>query len=195
MKLSSSSKFVRIALLGILLVSALTGLASTNVRALGTVRYASPTGVISGNCDSWANACTLVFALGKVTSGDQIWVKAGTHKPHSNDRTKSFTLKNGVAVYGGFAGTEIALNQRNISANLTILSGDINAPNVHTDNSYHVVVASGTGTSAKLDGVRIIRGRANGGGTNSSGGGLYNDSGSPTIRNVTFLIVGEPESL
>lgn len=36
-----------------------------------------------------------------------------------------FSLNNGVAIYGGFAGTETELEQRNVSANPSILSGDI----------------------------------------------------------------------
>jgi hypothetical protein len=50
---------------------------------------------------------------------------AGTYKHTATaDRTISFALKNGVGVYGGFAGTETMRSQRNPATNVTILSGD-----------------------------------------------------------------------
>ena len=46
----------------------------------------------------------------------QIWLAAGQYKPTDladpNDRTATFTLVNGVAVYGGFDGTESLLTER-----------------------------------------------------------------------------------
>ena len=152
-----------------------------------STRYAAPTVVGSGDCSSWANACTLQTALTGASSGDTIWVKAGTHYPTaSTDRTISFVLKNGVSVYGGFEGTETLLSQRDPSANPTILSGDIGTVNDTSDNAYHVVVGSGTNSTAVLDGVTITAGNGNGGGDDGKGGGLYNRDGNPTVSNVTF---------
>ena len=78
-----------------------------------------------------------------------------------------------MAVYGGFAGTETARDQRNPAANVTILSGDIDnndsqTPIItdlttvtgNTTNSYHVVTGGATG--ATLDGFTITAGNANG---------------------------------
>ena len=50
-------------------------------------------------------------ALAKATSGDEIWIAAGTYKPTqliktSKKNSRHFPLKNGVSIYGGFAGTE-----------------------------------------------------------------------------------------
>ena len=150
----------------------------TWTRGMGFL-YVTPGG--TGDCSSWTNACTLKTALTTAVSSDEIWVAAGTHKPGTL-RTDTFQLKNGVAVYGGFAGTETARDQRNSVTNVTILSGDIGAAG-NSDNTYHVVTGT---TGATLDGFTITAGNANGVSPSNLGGGMYNYYGSPTLTNVTF---------
>jgi predicted outer membrane repeat protein len=151
--------------------------------AAGTIRYAAPGGAASGACNSWGNACELRYVLTSVAvPGDQIWVKAGTYKPTAGtDRSISFVLTNGVALYGGFNGTETQLSQRNPASNITILSGEIGSAGI-TDNSYHVVIGSGTNNTAVLDGFTITQGNA----ANDKGGGMWNYSGNPILRNLIF---------
>ncbi|NCQ86187.1 MAG: cadherin [Microcystis aeruginosa W13-18] len=147
----------------------------------------------TGNGSAWNNAYgSLQSAITAAPAGDEIWVAAGTYKPTTGtDRTASFTLKNNVAIYGGFAGTETARNQRNIASNATILSGEIGASGI-ADNAYHVVSATGTistplGNSSILDGFTITGGNANGTtGNQDDGGGMYVSGASPTLRNITF---------
>jgi hypothetical protein len=57
----------------------------------------------------------------------QIWVAKGEYLLRSTNRDlpTTFPLINGIAVYGGFAGTETQLDQRNIFVNQTVLSGEI----------------------------------------------------------------------
>ena len=173
----------------------------TSSGAFPPVRFVAPSGSSTGNCDSWGAACDLQYALSLIPSdveGTQVWAKAGTYKPAvSGDRNATFTLKNGVAIYGGFAGTETNLPQRDFKVNLTILSGDLNGDDnttvTYTDinrieNAYHVVTGSGTDYSAVLDGFTITGGHANteshdNGGTNV-GGGIFNNGGSPTLKNL-----------
>ncbi|HIJ54387.1 MAG TPA: hypothetical protein HPP66_14740, partial [Planctomycetes bacterium] len=105
------------------------------------------------------------------------------------DREATFQLINGVAIYGGYAGVgEPDPNERDIDTYETILSGDIRMPGDISDNSYHVVTGSGTDETALLDGFTITAGNANGSYTElyDRGGGMYNDSGSPTVINCTF---------
>jgi hypothetical protein len=149
--------------------------------------YVKPTASGSGNCQSWANACTLQNALVTATSGDEIWVAAETYKPTTGtDRTATFQLKSGVAVYGGFDGTETTRDQRKPATNITILSGDIGTSGDNSDNSYHVVTANGI-TGATLDGFTISGGNANGTvAPQNKGGGMYNYGSSPTVTNVIF---------
>ncbi|MFT3892415.1 MAG: choice-of-anchor Q domain-containing protein [Anaerolineales bacterium] len=142
------------------------------------------------NGTSWANAYNdLQSALTAALSGDEIWVAAGIYKPTTGtDRSISFALKNGVAVYGGFAGNETILSQRDYRANITILSGDIGVLDVNTDNSYHVVVSSNTNSSTILDGFTVTGGNADGSSINPQGrgGGMLNVGGDPTLSNIIF---------
>jgi hypothetical protein len=146
------------------------------------------TGLETG--ESWNNAfVTLQDAL-YVTESCEIWVAAGTYKPTTGtDRTATFQLKDGVGVYGGFVGTETVRDQRNPATNVTILSGDLNGNDVgftnNSENVYHVVTGAG---NAILDGFTIMAGNANGASNtpDESGGGMYNNSSSPTVMNVVF---------
>ncbi len=140
---------------------------------------------------SWGTAFpNLQDALVAATSGKQIWVANGTYYPDRGggqtlgDRNASFVLKEGVTIYGGFAGNESSLAMRNSNpaTNGTILSGDIGTPNVLSDNSYQVVRGSNLSASAVLDGFTITRGNSNG--TSGHGGGIYLTSSSPTLANL-----------
>jgi len=170
-------------------ISLQTGLVHANPNSQetrGSVLYVSSGGV--GACTSWADACDLQVALTGAVAEDEIWVVAGTYLPTNTlDRTISFQLKNGVALYGGFIGTESARDQRNWVANPTILSGDIGTTADGSDNSYHVVYGTLLDATATLDGFTITSGNANGAHPFTAGGGMYNnDHSSPTLTNLTF---------
>ena len=138
---------------------------------------------------SWTNAFTdLQEALSIVVPGDEIWVAAGQYKPTSGTtRTISFALRNGVNVYGSFAGTENSLEERDIAANPSTLNGDIGEIGLASDNSHSVVTANNITTTIVLDGFRIM----NGNNTNGShGGGLRVTNalgGQLLVRNCRFL--------
>ncbi len=169
--------------------------ASGNPTPLSShIIYVNENAVGANNGTSWANAFTdLQAALGAATAGDEIWVAAGTYKPTTvtTDRDATFTLKNGVALYGGFAGTETQRDQRDWATNITILSGDINNSETLDGNAYSVVTGSGTDATAVIDGFTITMGNADATVGNffdpsRSGGGMYNTSSSPTVTNSTF---------
>jgi hypothetical protein len=183
----------RLGLLAALLAGLALGLVPPQTaQAQGVVRVTT-TGATSGTCgDTWANGCDLQYALTTVAaSGDEIWVAQGTYRPTSGtDRAATFQLKNGVALYGGFAGTETSRDQRDWENRITTLSGDLNGDDDgfanNGENSYHVVTGGGTGASAILDGFTVTGGNADGPKTDYQGGGMYNDHSSPTLTNVTF---------
>lgn len=124
-------------------LAAILGLAQYE-EAQATICYvkAGATGLNNGT--SWANAYTSLQATA-ANSADTIWIAAGTYKP-TNDTTRSayFDLRN-KNVFGGFAGTETQLSQRNIAANPTILSGDIGVAGDNSDNSYSLIYIHSTG--------------------------------------------------
>jgi hypothetical protein len=174
-----------------LLVALLAGLFFGSARpaaAAGTI-HVNVNASGSNNGTSWTNAYTsLQTAIAAAQSGDQIWVAAGIYKPTADlNRLTSFSLKTGVAIYGGFAGGETSLNERDPETNITILSGDIGSPNDISDNSYHVVNGSSTISSAILDGFTITGGNANGVSSNDLGGGISIITGaSPTLVNLVI---------
>jgi len=171
--------------------------------------FASATCYVNGSASgsntgtSWANAyADLQTALGNYPTCVDIYVARGTYQPTATtDRTISFNIKPGVFVYGGFAGTEAALGDRNLTINQTILSGDIGVAGDSSDNSYHVVVFDGTTASGSINGsTGVFDVTIRGGNANGSAFGAYQDSGggvlcrgngaghecSPTLSNLIF---------
>jgi predicted outer membrane repeat protein len=169
-----------------------------------SIRFVNSSATGTNDGLSWANAYTsLESALASVASGDTIWVATGTYYPSaypsgasgSSARDYSFYLAGGVHLYGGFAGTETTLAARDYATNVTILSGDIGTVDNSTDNCHHVVTIVNESTAGTLDGFTVTRGNANGSGTltvntkaiyRTYGGGMMNQSSSPTITNTTF---------
>ena len=159
--------------------------------------HAGASGAADGS--SWADAYkNLQEALGQAQSAPgpvQIWVAEGTYRPTrladpTDARTATFQLLSGVELYGGFNWSETSRSGRNPDpeTNGTVLSGDIGSVGFTGDNAYHVVTGSGVGPSAILDGFTITAGRANGAEYDDrDGSGMYNDMGSPTLRNCQFM--------
>ncbi len=181
-------------------------------QAVGAIIYvdADAAGAFDGT--SWTDAYKrLQNALAVASSGDQIWVAEGIYYPDegvtqvNNDPSESFLLSNGVQIYGGFNGTESLLSERNLSENVTILSGDIDKNDTNTDgnniaettadiqgtNSYHVVrdITGLLDSNAVVDGFVITAGYANGNvlQSHTTGGGIQLLSGSsPNFANLTL---------
>ncbi len=109
---------------------------------------------------SWLDAYTdLQDALARAGRGcaDEIWVAEGTYKPvdKPDNDDATFHLTSGVALYGGFKGSETSRNQRNWFTNQTILSGEIE-PDERIDD---VVTIDDPNLDAILDGF-VITGAA-----------------------------------
>ncbi|MCP9767172.1 hypothetical protein EGI22_04570 [Lacihabitans sp. LS3-19] len=186
---------------------------SLPISSFATVHYVLPGA--TGNGTSWVAASGSLQAMINLAAiGDTIWVKAGTYHPTespdgstSDVRDKAFHLNKDLKIFGGFAGNETLLSERNWTTNATILSGDLNDTDVITgtgstlniannsENTYHVLITAYLSSSTIIDGFQIIGGNANGtGSTNysaniierNSGGGMYNGYSTIILRNMIF---------
>ena len=161
--------------------------------------FVTPSGAGLMDGSNWDNAALeqdLQAIINSAPTGVDVWVACGTYLPTTNtDRSISFTMKTGVAIYGSFQGTEKTLEERNLTCGpCSVLSGDIG--NVgNADNSYTIVRNPSMDNTAILDGFVIRDGNDDREPTsdgNGLGGGIYNHGYGnagfchPTIRNCVF---------
>ncbi|MBK8191898.1 MAG: hypothetical protein IPK76_01275 [Lewinellaceae bacterium] len=119
--------------------------------------YVNQSAAGSNNGSNWSDGyINLHTALAEAQYGDQVWVTKGVYYAYELGISNTFTLVNGVRLYGGFSGTETSLAQRSISDNLTILSG-LATPPFKVSN---VVYCENTDSTTLLDGFTIRDGLA-----------------------------------
>lgn len=176
------------------LIGAVVWIAALNLQA--TTIYVKQGGTGAGN--SWADATgDLPAALFIAQPGDQIWVAKGAYYPTNQlDRRIAFSIPSGVKVYGGFIGNESSIDQRDVKAQKTILSGNIGSKTDQFDNSYTVILIKNADENTLLDGFIITDGAADGTGPSADkdrcGGGVYidgsgeNNVSRPKIQNCIF---------
>lgn len=164
------------------------------------IRYVKPVATGTGDGSSWENASgnlqNMIDELAKNNPQNlpgEVWVAAGTYVPQvqvisGTTYSASFLMRDGISVYGGFAGDESSKHEREVSkmpwnfVNKTILEGsyyehsktswnESNHKWTLTSDSRHVVFfsplpsegKSGFGKSTILNGVTIRGGYAQGG--------------------------------
>lgn len=150
--------------------------------------HVTVSGAGSRNGSGWANAISaaqLQPTLRNAAPGSEFWIAGGTYKPHTNSRDTSFVIPSKVKVYGGWAGNETSLDNRDWRKNTTILSGDIGIPGDTSDNSYTVVSVNKADSNTLIDGCTITGGNANR--VNDVGGGMVVTSSAIRIRNCTII--------
>ncbi|PSK91592.1 right-handed parallel beta-helix repeat-containing protein [Taibaiella chishuiensis] len=163
----------------------------TPVISNATVRYVDNTASGANNGSSWTDAykylsSALAVANAAATS-DTLYIAQGTYYPTGlqtgTNRDSTFLItRGGIKIYGGYptgGGT------RNIAANPTMLSGNINAANNNADNSYHVMVIAGiaaTADSVVVDGITVTAGYANGSGSFTYGTTVINKNAGAGVN-------------
>lgn len=155
----------------------------------------------SGPGDSWQNALkdfsTALNAAKTNSQIKEIWIAKGTYYPTATgDRTISFEVPSGIKLYGGFAGTENAVEERQLKTNPTVLSGDLNNNDDTNysnmdDNSFHIMKLHHASLETVIDGFIFTSGRSDqfgytGDFDNKKGPAIYNYASSPTIINCIF---------
>jgi len=171
-------------LTGAVLMMSLLVLGGCTTESRSTsVYYVNGAAEDGGDGTTWETAFTHPQdALDVATYGDQVWVAQGVYVPVDQTGSEVIRLKTGIAVLGGFVGTESEVGKRIPGSAETVLDGQ--------GSSYHVVVGA---DRAVIDGFTITGGNAVGdipqsvsGGT-FSGGGMFNFGVAPEIRNCLFV--------
>jgi hypothetical protein len=150
---------------------------------ISQIHYVRAAALEGGDGTAWESAFAHPQdALNVATDGDQVWVAQGIYGPLDAAGGEVIRLKTGVAVLGGFVGTESEPDLRDPGSAVTVLDGQ--------GNSYHVVTGA---DRAVIDGFTVTGGNASGnvsqssnGGT-FSGGGMFNAGVAPEIRNCLFI--------
>jgi predicted outer membrane repeat protein len=110
----------------------------------------------------------------------QVWIADGTYS--LGDTGARVTVGDGVHVFGGFAGDETSLVQRDFETNITVIDGSDGVP----DSSVRVNrLVRMTGTSS-VDGLTLQNGAAVNPRGDNNGGAILVDGGWPAISNCTF---------
>ncbi len=175
-----------------LTTSEITALATENAPAtIGTEIYVNENATGASNGTDWANAYTSLDDAIANSANVPIWLAAGTYtSSNGTGRDVSFKPRANAQIYGGFNGTETALDQRDFKTNLTILSGDLNGDDDTTlsftnptrvDNAYHVIEP--VGEDVIIDGIIISDGHASGAALNDKSGAAINGTQSTILRN------------
>ena len=157
-----------------------------------------------GDGGSWSaplDEAGFAAALSGAASGDEFWIAKGVYRPvvpasvdgvTSADQEKSFTLKEGIALYGGFAGSETAREQRDPDKNCVVLTGDLglddgrdargvtlSADVIRGANSKNVLKGTNV-KGVRLDGIAVS------GGDQGMGAGLSLGRSDVVIQNCLF---------
>ena len=189
------------------IIAALILLSCTcQLYAQGNIYRVTAQATTGGDGSSWEKAIPLKEALSRAKATDEIWVKGYENTNVENiyiAPKEGFVLPSGVAMYGGFEGTETSRDKLSFSRHKyqmtyqTTLVGDINVDDeankeqiiypenpTRTDNSTHVLTlnigvtddnTNDNNTPTIVSGFQIGAGNAQGKVTDPDGrgGGIY----------------------
>lgn len=151
------------------------------------VYYVDVGSPLGGDGTTWESAVDTVqqgidLAVDMVADSDvcHVWVAEGAYNIYEDSAEDTVLLKPGVHVYGGFAGDETSLSERDWKEHPTVLSG------LQDEGSSNRVCHVVTGADdSVLDGFVITDGDCPE--IDGTGGGMLNAGAAPTVRNCDFI--------
>ncbi len=161
-------------ILGLALVLLLLIMIHASV-ASATAWYVDNNALPGGTGLSWQTAFSSVQGgINAAVSGNEVWVKQGTYY-------ENIIIKDGVGLYGGFAGTENLRSQRDWNQYITIIDAGGNGHAVFIDNC--------SSTYTRIDGFTIRNGyfQPYDPGYTDGGGGIYCNQSNPVIENNSII--------
>ncbi len=186
---------------------------NTTLKAQCELSINTPTDVVyvkengSGSGTSWDDALNgrllAKYIQEKAQDKTVIYVAEGVYYPYNEGcddasgdiRDYSFNLDKAITMYGGYPDTltKTNLSVRDIRKFVTRLSGEIQNPDIVTDNSYHVVII-GKDKSPHLNGFYISDGYADisssgDKGDKINGGGILDLGGDNANVLLSYLVI------
>ncbi len=161
-----------------------------------SVIYVDQTAAGAQDGTSWGDAfADLQAAFDAASAGDEIWVAQGIYVPGDTSKAR-YILDKDLSLYGGFAGDETALDQRDPVTYQTVLSGDVQGDdlpgdvfNFRWDNLYTILEITQQVTGAAvIDGLAFRGGHSVGDNfllPNQWGGAIF-CQGAPLIQHCRF---------
>jgi hypothetical protein len=157
----------------------------------------------NGNGSSWHNGNPNLhdaIALAAEYNKGPILVKAGTYYGDTTS-DNAFTMRNGVAIYGGFFGTESSVSQANGFNNPTILSGKGKRRAFYCDNFNNTTTVNGItfangyadeGAGALIQNNLVLTNcvARNNTCTGTKGSGIYSTGGATLINDKVYNNTG-----
>ncbi|MHC5008230.1 MAG: hypothetical protein ACYTGF_12810, partial [Planctomycetota bacterium] len=189
------------------LTATLTAAGVSAAAHAGPVVYVDDDAPAGGDGQSWFTAYRflqdgLAWASNPENNVVLVSVAGGTYTPDrdeanpsgTGDRAASFYLIEGVAIVGGYAGLGNPgdPDARDLVLYETVLSGDLagdDQPDFQgvLENAYHVMSTTALTNAAKLEGVTITAGNADGPTEeDQKGAGMYNAASNPLIEDCIF---------
>lgn len=157
-----------------------------------TIIYVDSAAAGLDNGTSWVNAYNdLQDALEAAQPNTQVWVAKGSYSPTKNwldvlqdwrSNKKTFKMRPGVRVLGGFNGTETQINQRDWRKNKTRLTAIDPDPTMQT--AACVVFFDNLDQTSQLDGFWITDGHTYSGDWLLFGAGITIRKGNPILGNL-----------
>ena len=120
---------------------------------------------LDGNTMQSDGYTKLAYRLAEASPYTEFWLTDGNYLPCGDqDNLKSFTLNEGVRIYGGFAGIENTIDERDFENSPTVFTGELQSDDNSNNNTECLFVTATPSENwivpAIIDGVTLTQGYA-----------------------------------